>query len=156
MPGTGSKAKEESLSAVVWRDPGDVSTLNLLYGAGGKEHAPDPNGKFTFVKEDLDGSSPKFSVQDEKGVQWKVKLGEETQSETAATRMLWAAGYFVDEDYYLARPQGRGTAQTAVAVKTRCLPTAQSSASDWSAMRGTSRSSGIGIGFITSAVPQRN
>jgi hypothetical protein len=97
-----SKAKEESLSAVVWRDPGDMSTLNLLYGAGGKEHAPDPNGRFTFVEEDLDGGSPKFNVQDEKGVQWKVKLGEETQSETAATRMLWAAGYFVDEDYYLA------------------------------------------------------
>lgn len=97
-----NKAKVESLSAVVWHDPGDVSTLNLLYGAGGKAHAPDPNGKFTFVKEDLEGSSPKFSVQDEKGVQWKVKLGEETQSETAATRLLWAAGYFVDEDYYLA------------------------------------------------------
>jgi hypothetical protein len=96
------KAKEKSLSAVVWHDPGDVSTLNLLYGAGGKEHAPDPNGKFTFVKEDLDGRSPKLSVQDEEGIQWTVKLGEETQSETAATRLLWAAGYFVDEDYYLA------------------------------------------------------
>jgi hypothetical protein len=96
------KAKEESLSAMVWHDPGDVSSLNLLYGAGGKEHAPDPNGKFTFVKEDLEGSNAKFRIQDEDGVQWKVKLGEETQSETAATRLLWAAGYFVDEDYYLA------------------------------------------------------
>ena len=74
------RAKEENLAAVVWRDPGDVSSLNLLYGAGGKEHAPDPNGKFTFVKEDLEGSNPKFSIQDEDGVQWKVKLGEETQS----------------------------------------------------------------------------
>lgn len=97
----GDKAREESLSAVVWHDPGDVSILNLLYGAGGKERAPDPNGKFTFVKEDLDGSSAKFNIQDENGVEWKVKLGEETQSETAATRLLWAVGYFVDEDYYL-------------------------------------------------------
>jgi hypothetical protein len=102
------KAKEESLSAVIWHDTGEVSTLNLLYGAGGKEHAPDPNGKFTFVKEDLEGTSPKFSVEDEKGVQWKVKLGEETQSETAATRLLWAAGYFVDEDYYLAELKVEG------------------------------------------------
>ena len=94
-------ANEESRSAAVWRDPGDVSTLNLLYGAGGKERAPAPNGKFTFMKEDLEGSSPKINVRDESGVQWKVKLGEETQSETAATRLLWAAGYFVDEDYYL-------------------------------------------------------
>jgi len=96
------KAKEEALSAVVWHDPGDVSTLNLFYGAGGEEHAPDPKGKFTFMKEDMEGTSPKFEVKDEKGVQWKVKLGQEPQSETAATRLLWAAGYFVDEDYYLA------------------------------------------------------
>src|SRR6202171_709231 len=96
------KAKEEALSAVVWHDPGDVSTLNLFYGAGGEEHAPDPKGKFTFMKEDMEGTSAKFEVKDEKGVQWKVKLGQEPQSETAATRLLWAAGYFVDEDYYLA------------------------------------------------------
>ena len=45
---------------------------------------------------------PKFDVEDEQGIQWRVKLGEEPESETAATRFLWAAGYFVDEDYYLA------------------------------------------------------
>ncbi len=39
---------------------------------------------------------------DGQGVEWKVKLGPESQSETAATRFLWAAGYFVDEDYYVA------------------------------------------------------
>jgi hypothetical protein len=102
------KTKEDGQSTVVWRDSGDVSTLDLLNGAGGKEHAPNPNGKFTFVKEDLEGTSPKFSVEDENGVQWKVKLGEETQSETAATRLLWAAGYFVDEDYYLANLKVEG------------------------------------------------
>ncbi len=96
------KAKENNLPAVVWRDPGDASTLDLFYGAGGKEHAPDPNGKFTFVKEDMNGTSPKFDVKDENGVEWRVKLGEEPQAETAATRLLWVAGYFVDEDYYLA------------------------------------------------------
>jgi hypothetical protein len=96
------KAREDNLPAIVWRDPGDVSSLDLFYGAGGKDHAPDPKGKFTFVKEDRNGTSPKFDVEDENGVEWKVKLGEETQAETAATRLLWAAGYFVDEDYYLA------------------------------------------------------
>ena len=96
------KAKEENLPAEVWRDPGDVSTLDLFYGPGGKEHAPDPNGVFTFVSEDMNGTSPKFDVTDDKGVQWRVKLGEEPQSETAATRFLWATGYFADEDYFLA------------------------------------------------------
>lgn len=93
---------DANLSGVIWRDSGDVASLNLLYGAGGKAHAPDPNGKFTFVKEDARGTSPKFEVRDDHGVLWKVKLGQEPQSETAATRLLWAAGYFVDEDYYLA------------------------------------------------------
>jgi len=90
-----------NLPEVIWRDPGDVASLNLLYGAGGKEDAPDPNGQFTFIKEDMKGTSPKFDVKDEQGVEWKVKLGQEPQSETAASRLMWAAGYFVDEDYYL-------------------------------------------------------
>ena len=87
---------------VIWRDPGDMVSLNLLYGAGGRAHAPDPNGAFTFVKEDLEATSPKFDIEDARGTRWRVKLGQEPQSETAATRFLWAAGYFVDEDYYLA------------------------------------------------------
>jgi hypothetical protein len=90
-----------SLRAVIWRDPGRVASLNLLYGAGGRQHAPDPKGRFTFLKEDTLATSPKFDVVDRQGVEWKVKLGEEPQSETAAARFLWAAGYFVDEDYYL-------------------------------------------------------
>jgi hypothetical protein len=91
-----------NLPLVIWHDPGEVASLNLLYGAGGKEHAPDPNGHFVFVKEDMNGTSPKFDVKDDQGVEWKVKLGQEPQSETAANRLMWAAGYFVDEDYYLA------------------------------------------------------
>src|ERR1700730_5101111 len=96
------KRKEHAanLPAVIWRDPGEIPSLNLLYGAGGKDHAPDPNGNFVFVKEDLKGTSPKFDVRDQQGVEWKVKLGQEPQSETAASRLMWAAGYFVDEDYY--------------------------------------------------------
>src|SRR5947208_7674703 len=67
------KENAANLPAVIWRDLGDVASLNLLYGAGGKVHAPDPNGTYTFVKEDLKGSSPKFDVEDAQGVRWKVK-----------------------------------------------------------------------------------
>lgn len=87
--------------SVIWRDPGDISKLNLIDGAGGSEDAPDANTTYTFDKEDMNGTSPKFDVKDGNGVKWRVKLGQEPQSETAATRLLWAAGYFVDEDYYL-------------------------------------------------------
>jgi hypothetical protein len=86
-------------SPVLWTDRGDVRALDLFGGAGGREHQP--TGKFTFEKEDTGGSTPKFIVRDEQGVRWKAKLGEEVKSETAATRLVWAAGYFTDEDYYL-------------------------------------------------------
>lgn len=95
-----SAAEEKSIqSPVLWTDRGDIRALDLIGGAGGKEHQP--TGKFTFVKEDMGGTSPKFIVRDEQGVRWKAKLGEEVKSETAATRLVWAAGYFTDEDYYL-------------------------------------------------------
>jgi len=85
--------------SALWTDRGDFASLNLFYGAGGKEH--EPSGKFTFIEEDKQGGSPKFEVKDEQGVRWKVKLGDETKAETAATRLVWAAGYYTDEDYYL-------------------------------------------------------
>ena len=87
---------------MIWRDSDPVASLNLFYGAGGKSHAPHAKDTFTFLKEDTVATSPKFDITDQQGVEWKVKLGQEPQSETAATRLLWAAGYFVDEDYYLA------------------------------------------------------
>jgi len=93
---------QASDAVVVWRDPGPMASLNLLYGSGGRAHAPDARGRFTFVTEDKLATSPKFDIADQHGVEWKVKLGEEPQSETAASRLMWAAGYFVDEDYYLA------------------------------------------------------
>src|SRR5258706_8229152 len=83
--------------AVLWRNPANLAARDLYYGPGGRQHAP--GGKFTFVKEDLEGSNPKYVVKDEDGVKWKVKLGDEAQPETVATRFVWAMGYFADEDY---------------------------------------------------------
>jgi hypothetical protein len=86
--------------ASLWQDRGDVSKLDMVDGPGGAAHQP--GNQFQFLKESMNGTSPKFDVQDEKGIKWKVKLGEEARSETAATRLVWAAGYYVDEDYYRA------------------------------------------------------
>jgi hypothetical protein len=96
-------AQQAGSTAALWRDRGDVATLDLLDGPGGKEHQPGIN--FKFIEESKSGTSPKFDVEDENGTKWKVKLGPEVKSETAATRLVWAAGYFVDEIYY--RPQIR-------------------------------------------------
>ena len=59
----------------LWRDPGEIESLNLLHGASRPEHGP--AGKLVFVKEDAAGATPKFEVSDENGVHWKVKLGKE-------------------------------------------------------------------------------
>lgn len=92
----------------IWRDPGDMASLDLLYGAGGRAHAPDPAGTYAFLREERRGRSPKFDVVDGQGVVWRVKVGPESRPETAATRFLWAAGYFVDEDYLLAELRVQG------------------------------------------------
>jgi hypothetical protein len=90
----------------LWAAPADISSRNLFYGPGGKSHQP---GKtFTFIKEDLHGTNPKFDVRDENGVRWKAKLGVESQPETAASRLLWAVGYHADEDYFVDTLQLRG------------------------------------------------
>jgi hypothetical protein len=83
----------------LWREPQDIRSENLFYGPGGKEH--EPRGPFTFVKEDLDGTNPKYNVRDEDGVKWKIKLGPEARPETVASRFVWAVGYHADEDYFL-------------------------------------------------------
>lgn len=85
--------------AVLWRNPRGIGSRNVFYGSGGK--AGQPAGRFRFVEEDKGGTSPKFVVEDGRGIRWKVKLGNEAQSETASARLLWAAGYFTDDVYFL-------------------------------------------------------
>ncbi len=86
---------------VLWRDPADIASKNLFYGSGGKSHQP--RGPFHFIEEDRDGTNPKFVVRDRDGTKWKVKLGVEARPETAASRLVWAAGYFTEEDYFLPK-----------------------------------------------------
>jgi hypothetical protein len=84
---------------VLWREPKNISAENLFYGSGGKRH--EPHGPFTFIKEDLDGSNPKFSVEDANGVKWKVKLGDEARPETVTSRLVWAVGYQTEWYYFM-------------------------------------------------------
>lgn len=102
---TPGKAKVSDPSAkiahgTIWVEPADIQSRNVFYGPGGKAHQPKSN-TFTFVDEDRDGSNTKINVRDEAGVKWKIKLGAEAQPETAASRLVWAAGYFANEDYFL-------------------------------------------------------
>lgn len=99
----GKHAGQEKISAtgdaVMWREPVDIESRDLFYGPGGTEHVP--HGPVIFVKEDLDGTNPKFVVRDQRGQKWKVKLGIEARPETAASRIVWAVGYYTNEDYFV-------------------------------------------------------
>ena len=86
-------------NASLWRDPGNISTKDLLHGDGGE--AGQPVAPFKFISEATNGSNPKFDVQDATGKKWRVKLAEEARPEVVASRLLWAVGYYVNDDYLL-------------------------------------------------------
>ena len=54
-----------------------------------------------FLKEDKHGHNSKFDVEDSSGTNWRAKLGIEAQPEEVATRLLWAVGYFTNENYFV-------------------------------------------------------
>jgi len=85
--------------AILWREPADITSRDLYYGPGGKAH--EPRTELTFLSEDTTGASPKFEAVDEEGIHWKVKLGVEAKGENAASRLVWAAGYYTNEDYFV-------------------------------------------------------
>ncbi len=86
---------------MLWHDPGEIAALDVVGGPGGRDKAPRADDQFTFVKEDLNGTSTKFYVKDSSGVSWLVKVGDEAKPETASARFVWAMGYFADQDYYV-------------------------------------------------------
>ena len=79
----------------------DQSSLDLFYGVGGAELAPKPNTRFKFIEEDRTGASPGYTVRDEEGHEWDVKLGVEVQPEIVVSRLLWALGYHQPPTYYV-------------------------------------------------------
>ncbi|MBW8869633.1 MAG: hypothetical protein JF563_02465, partial [Acidobacteriales bacterium] len=91
---------------VLWHDPGHIAELDLLNGQGGNDRKPSP--PFKFESEDMHGTNPKFNVRDAHGAKWRVKLGDEARPEVTASRLLWAVGYFVNDDYLLQSAKVEG------------------------------------------------
>lgn len=89
-----------ALKHVLWRDPGNVSALDLIHGPGGRDLVP--ASPFRFVEEHVIGTNPCLSVKDARGRTWRVKWGPEVNAETFAVRIAWACGYFAEVTHYLA------------------------------------------------------
>ena len=104
-PAAVAQKKEKQRPAgrpVLWREHANPSALNLFWGPGGRRGRPDLR-RLTFIEEEKGGFSTKYRVRDASGRVWVAKVGKEAQSETAATRLLWAAGYMVETVYLMPR-----------------------------------------------------
>src|SRR5437016_2729280 len=99
---------------VLWREPSDIASRDLFWGQGGEAMKPDLS-KVTFVADETISYSKKYRVRDGSGNEWVVKLGPEAQSETAAVRLVWAAGYFADTTYLVPHVdiEGKGSFDNA-------------------------------------------
>lgn len=106
---------EPTARTTIWRNPGSVESLDFTYGPGGAENSPQP--PFTFIEEDKDGSNPKVKVKDAAGRSWGVKWGSEVNAEVFAARIAWAAGYYVQPSYYIARGKIEGVTKVDRARK---------------------------------------
>src|SRR5947207_9890467 len=99
---------------VLWHEPTDIASRDLFLGSGGEAMKPDL-AKVTFVADETRSYSKKYRVRDGAGNEWVVKVGPEAQSETAATRLIWAAGYFGDITYLVPHVdiEGKGSFDNA-------------------------------------------
>jgi hypothetical protein len=109
----GKKKKDEPPpqgKPVLWREHADVAALDLFHGPGGEAAKPDLS-RLTFIREEKGGYSKKYRVRDAAGRVWVAKVGKEAQPETAASRLVWAAGYLTEVTYLVPRVNipGKGT-----------------------------------------------
>ncbi|MBS1815947.1 MAG: hypothetical protein JSS87_13820 [Acidobacteria bacterium] len=99
-------AKSAIHNPVLWHDPGDIASKDLYYGQGGSDTLPKP--PFIFLDEDKGGTSPKLDLRDANGKKWHIKVSEESQPEVVASRLLWAVGFYANDDYCIAEAQVNG------------------------------------------------
>lgn len=92
---------DTSLLAVMWRDPGRLASLNLLYGARGKQHAPDPQGHLHLSERGQLPPARSSTCSTGRASSGKSNSARSHSRKRLAARFMWAAGYLVDEDYYL-------------------------------------------------------
>ena len=106
------KSKKKALprgTPVLWRER-DPARLDLAAGPGGAAMRP-ATRRLTFIEEEKGGYSKKYRVRDARGRVWVAKVSKEAQSEAAASRLIWAAGYETEITYLVPRVTipGKGT-----------------------------------------------
>lgn len=82
---------------VLW-EPVNIGERDLFYGPGGTQMQPDLK-KAQFLGRQKGGNNIKYRIKDASDREWVIKVGDETQPETAAVRLLWAIGYRTEINY---------------------------------------------------------
>jgi len=98
------KSKKKALprgTPVLWRER-DAAELEVLVLLGGASMRP-ATRRLRFIEEEKGGYSTKYRVRDARGREWVAKVSKEAQSETAASRLIWAAGYQTEITYLVPR-----------------------------------------------------
>jgi len=92
----------------LWEPPADLAGQDLFYGPWGRDHAPDAEATYRFVKPKTRGENPGMTVVDPEGRKWSVKQsyhdrahGPEGPVEVVVSRILSAVGYHQPPVYYL-------------------------------------------------------
>lgn len=114
---------------ILWRAPEDIATRDLYLGPGGAAMKPNLR-RVRFIKEETGGYSKKYRIRDASGRVWVAKIGKEAQSETAAVRLLWAAGYVTEINYLVPRLRipRQGTFEN---VRLEARPSSQKRLDEW-------------------------
>jgi hypothetical protein len=92
----------------MWEDPVDLESRDLFYGIGGPKGEPDTSIRFKYIERKKEGHWKKIIVEDERDRKWTVKFGPEARPETVATRIVWAVGYYTDQNYFVKRVRIEG------------------------------------------------
>jgi hypothetical protein len=106
VPSAQNQSKKQLLRSngapKLWTAPNNISSRDLFLGPGGEAMKPDLR-QVTYLGKHKGGTSTKYRVRDASGREWIAKLGEEAQAETAAVRLVWAAGYPTEINYLIPR-----------------------------------------------------
>src|SRR5437588_1242130 len=101
---------------MLWRRPTDISKRDLYWGPGGAAMQPDLS-RVTLIEKVKGGYSTKYRVRDGSGREWIAKVGKEAKGETAASRLVWATGYFTDTNYLVPKVYIEGLNKTLYDVR---------------------------------------
>jgi hypothetical protein len=111
--------KQQKVSSLgtplLWQEPVDIASRNLYFGPGGGTMKPNLSKVILVEEKESGAGSLKIRVRDGSNREWVVKVGGEAQAETAASRIVWAAGYYTDISYLAPRVEieGKGVFENA-------------------------------------------